>query len=77
MVGSAAAGGVSMAVDAELRAPHGGVFVLGLIDGKVGYLVAGVVGTLVTAGAVAVLKAFHREPLAGADAAPERVLAGV
>jgi fructose PTS system EIIBC or EIIC component len=61
MVGSATAGAISMAVDAELRAPHGGIFVLGLIDGKIGYLLAGVVGTVVTAAAVVALKSLRRD----------------
>ena len=61
MAGSATAAAISMAVDAQLRAPHGGIFVLGLIDGKLGYLLAGVVGTAVTAALVVVLKSFHRD----------------
>lgn len=52
MLGSATAGAISMAVDAQLRAPHGGIFVVGLIDGKLGYLLAAVAGTVVTAAAV-------------------------
>jgi fructose PTS system EIIBC or EIIC component len=61
MVGSATAGALSMAFEAGLRAPHGGIFVLGLIDGKIGYLIAGIVGTAVTAAMVVVLKSLHRE----------------
>lgn len=61
MAGSATAGAISMAVDAQLRAPHGGIFVLGLIDGKLGFLVAGLAGTAVTAGAVLLLKSLGRE----------------
>ena len=60
MAGSAVAGAVSMAVDAQLRAPHGGIFVIGLIDGKLGYLLAGAVGTVVTAVLVIALKSFRR-----------------
>lgn len=62
MAGSAAAGAVSMAVDAQSRAPHGGIFVLGLIHGKLGYLLAGAVGTAVTAALVVVLKSLRRQP---------------
>lgn len=62
MAGSATAGAISMAVDAQLRAPHGGIFVLGLIDGKVGFLLAGVLGTAVTAAAVVLLKSLGRAP---------------
>ena len=62
MAGSATAGAISMAVDAQLRAPHGGIFVLGLIDGKIGFLLAGLAGTAVTAGLVVLLKSLGREP---------------
>lgn len=73
MVGSASAGAISMAVDAQLRAPHGGIFVLGLIDGKIGFLLAGLVGTAVTAAMVVLLKSIGREPvidLTEGDGAP-------
>ncbi len=60
VVGSATAGAISMAFDAQLRAPHGGIFVLGLIDGKLGYLLAGAVGTAVTALMVVGLKTLRR-----------------
>jgi PTS system fructose-specific IIC component len=60
MTGSAVAGALSMAFDAQLRAPHGGIFVLGLIHGKLGYLIAGLAGTLVTAVVVIALKSVHR-----------------
>jgi PTS system fructose-specific IIC component len=84
MAGSAVAGAVSMAVDAELRAPHGGIFVVGLIDGKLGYLVAGVLGTVVTAALVIALKSLRRgedaavaeADVATAPAAPEAVTVG-
>ncbi len=52
IAGSALAGAISMAVGAELRVPHGGVFVLpipGAISHLVGYVVALVAGTLVSA----------------------------
>ena len=65
MAGSATAGAISMAVDAQLRAPHGGIFVLGLIDGKIGFLLAGVVGTAVTAAGVVLLKSLGRDKAVG------------
>jgi fructose PTS system EIIBC or EIIC component len=72
MAGSATAGALSMAFDAQLRAPHGGIFVVGLIDGKLGYVLAGLVGTAVTAALVVALKSVGREkpaePLDGAGA---------
>lgn len=59
MAGSALAGAISMAVGAELRVPHGGVFVLpipGAISHLLGYVVALVAGTLVSALLLGLLK---------------------
>ena len=56
MVGSALAGAISMAFDAALRAPHGGIWVIGLIDNWAGFLIAIVVGTVVSAALVITLK---------------------
>ena len=52
MVGSAIAGMISMAFGCELKVPHGGVFVLPIpnaVTNLGGYLIAMVVGTVVTA----------------------------
>lgn len=66
VVGSAVTGGLSMAFDATLRAPHGGVFVIGLISNWPLYLLAIAIGTVVTAAGVILLKsAGHREPADG------------
>ncbi|GAB4426002.1 MAG: fructose-specific PTS transporter subunit EIIC [Chloroflexi bacterium OHK40] len=59
MVGSAVAGALSMVFGATLAVPHGGIFVLPIPNavGNLGmYLVAILVGTLVTAGMLYVLK---------------------
>jgi PTS system fructose-specific IIC component len=48
MVGSAVAGALSMAFGCALRAPHGGIFVLPLVEKPLLYLVALVVGVVVT-----------------------------
>ncbi|SOD98206.1 PTS fructose-like transporter subunit IIB [Caenispirillum bisanense] len=59
MAGSAVTGALSMFFGCTLRAPHGGIFVLGIPNavGNLGmYIVAIVVGTLVTAGLVAAVK---------------------
>ena len=53
MVGSAVTGGLSMAFDVSLRAPHGGIFVLFAVTNLVGYLIALAAGVIV--GAVAVI----------------------
>ncbi|MDJ0389853.1 fructose-specific PTS transporter subunit EIIC [Roseomonas sp. E05] len=67
IAGSAVAGGLSMLFGCTLRAPHGGIFVVGIpgaVGNPLGYLIAILAGTLVTAGAVAVLK--RRSPVAAA-----------
>ena len=59
MLGSAVAGALSMAVGAQLHVPHGGIFVLPMpnaVSGLAGYAAAIVVGTVVTAGALFLLK---------------------
>ncbi|WP_428309505.1 PTS fructose transporter subunit IIC [Hydrocarboniphaga sp.] len=59
VLGSAVAGAISMAVGAELKVPHGGVFVLPIPNAVThlgGYLLALVVGSLLTAVALRVLK---------------------
>jgi PTS system fructose-specific IIC component len=67
MLGSAVAGGLSMAFDATLRAPHGGIFVIGLVGNWPLYILAIAIGTVVTAVGVVVLKEFHRTPEQMAD----------
>ena len=59
MIGSAITGAISMAVGAQLHVPHGGIFVLPMpnaVTGLLGYTVAIVVGTVVTAFALFLLK---------------------
>src|SRR5699024_4371895 len=60
MVGSAITGGLTMLFDIGLRAPHGGVFVIGLVeDGLVGilmYLIAIITGSIVSALLAGMLK---------------------
>ncbi|HEU4811450.1 MAG TPA: fructose-specific PTS transporter subunit EIIC [Nocardioides sp.] len=58
MLGSAVTGGLSMAMDVAVRAPHGGIFVLFAVDGVLGYFIALAAGVLVGAAAVIVLKSF-------------------
>ena len=60
MVGSAIAGGLSMAFSATLQAPHGGLFVVGLVGNWPLYLLAIAIGTVVTAVLVNVLKSAGR-----------------
>ena len=59
MAGSAVAGMISMGVGAELRVPHGGIFVLPIpnaVNHLGGYLVAMLAGTLVSALLLRILK---------------------
>ena len=56
MAGSAVTGGLSMALDVSVRAPHGGIFVLFAVSNVVGYLISLAAGVLVGAALVTVLK---------------------
>jgi PTS system fructose-specific IIC component len=59
VAGSAVAGAISMAVGAELRVPHGGIFVLPIpnaVSQLGGYVVALAAGTVITAVALRLLK---------------------
>ena len=56
IVGSAAAGAISMFFNSTLMAPHGGIFVFPVVGNAMMYLVALVVGTLISAVLLGVLK---------------------
>ena len=56
VVGSAVAGGLSMAMGCGLRAPHGGIFVFPVVENVGGYLLALVVGAVVGMVLLAILK---------------------
>ena len=56
IVGSAVAGGLSMALNCTLRAPHGGLFVLPVIGNAFGFMIALVVGSVVGMVLLAMLK---------------------
>lgn len=58
MLGSAVTGGLSMAMEVSVRAPHGGIFVLFAVDNILGYFIALIAGVVVGAVAVIVLKSF-------------------
>lgn len=69
MLGSAVTGGLSMAMDVAVRAPHGGIFVLFAVHNILGYFIALIAGTVVGAIAVIVLKSFGRTPAESTDRA--------
>lgn len=49
MIGSGVAGGLSMAFKCALMAPHGGIFVFPVVENRIMYVVALVIGTVITA----------------------------
>ena len=56
IIGSAVAGAISMAFDCTLMAPHGGIFVFPVVGNAVMYLVALVVGTVISVVLLGLLK---------------------
>jgi PTS system fructose-specific IIC component len=72
MVGSAVTGALSMGFGATSRAPHGGIWVIGLIGRPVLYLVALVAGILVSTACVIVAKSIGRTTPAEAEPAAVR-----
>jgi 1-phosphofructokinase len=69
MAGSAVTGALSMSFGATSRAPHGGIWVIGLIGRPLLYLVALVAGVLVTAACVVLAKSTGRKAPAETEAA--------
>ena len=59
MAGSAVTGALSLAFGATLQAPHGGIWVIGVIGNWAMYLLAIAIGTAVTAAAVVALKSLR------------------
>ena len=60
IIGSAIAGGLSMLFGCTLMAPHGGIFVIGIVGNALMYLVSIVVGAVVGALILAALKRSRR-----------------
>jgi PTS system fructose-specific IIC component len=56
MIGSAVAGALSMLFGCELMAPHGGIWVIGVISHRLGYLAALVIGSVVTMALLGILR---------------------
>jgi PTS system fructose-specific IIC component len=72
MVGSAATGALVMGFGNTSRAPHGGIWVVGLIGKPLLYLLAILIGTVVTAAGVIVLKSTGRKEAADIEPAASR-----
>ncbi|KAB1656673.1 PTS lactose transporter subunit IIC [Pseudoclavibacter chungangensis] len=72
IVGGAVTGAISMGMGVTSQAPHGGIFVFFAIGNLLWFIIAIVIGSIVTAGLVLLLKRFTRrrpQPVeAGADA---------
>lgn len=62
VVGSGVTGALVMAFGSGLRAPHGGIWVLPLISNFAGFILAVLVGTLVSAALVVALKSTRKLP---------------
>lgn len=56
VVGSAIAGALSMMFGCGSRAPHGGIFVIGIIDNPLMFLIALIVGAVVAMAGIVLLK---------------------
>lgn len=65
MVGSAVTGALSMLFGATLRAPHGGIFVVWLVNPVWLYALAIIIGTVVTALMLSILKKPIKQEVAG------------
>ena len=61
MIGSAVAGGMAMALELTLQAPHGGIFVMGLVNKPFLFLLCTVVGTVISALLVNLLKGRKKQ----------------
>ena len=61
IVGSGIAGAISMAFDCTLMAPHGGIFVFPVVGNTLMYVVSLVVGTIVSAVLLGILKKDVKE----------------
>ena len=76
MLGGAVTGGLSMALGAQLRAPHGGVFVLFAMNGTWWkFLIALAAGVVVSAVAVVAAKSVGREGAAANESAQPAAVA--
>jgi PTS system fructose-specific IIC component len=56
MIGSAVGGGIGMLEGVKCFIPHGGMIVIGAVEGKLWYFLAMLIGTVVTALILAILK---------------------
>jgi PTS system fructose-specific IIC component len=72
MVGSAVTGALVMGFGNESRAPHGGIWVVGLISKPILYILAILIGTAVTAAGVIILKTTGRKEAADIEPAASR-----
>lgn len=69
MAGSAVTGAMALGLRVSSPAPHGGIWVLGLIGKPALFALAIVVGTVVSCGCVLLAKSVARQPSSGRDVA--------
>lgn len=75
MVGGAVTGALSMAMHVGSRAPHGGIFVLFAIDGKLWFVLSVVIGALISCALTLLLKRMGARKAAAAAAEAPAVAA--
>lgn len=75
IIGSATTGALIMAFGSDLRAPHGGIWVVGLISKPLLFVLAVAIGAVVTAAIVIVLKQLGHNPVVEAELAEEAAAA--
>ncbi|WP_128774175.1 PTS fructose transporter subunit IIABC [Actinomyces oricola] len=68
MAGGAVTGALTMALHVGSRAPHGGVFVFFAIENFLGFIIAILIGALISAALVVVLKSLGKDKKAAATA---------
>ena len=74
MIGSGVTGALVGLFGNELRAPHGGIWVFGLVSSWPTYLLAVLIGTVVTAFLVIVAKGIKANPITSDEALEEAVV---
>ncbi len=75
VVGSGVTGALVMAFGSGLQAPHGGIWVLPLISNFAGFILAVLIGTLVSAALVVALKSTRKLPEQAGSEQPVAVAA--
>ncbi|MBS4206674.1 PTS fructose transporter subunit IIC [Bacillus sp. FJAT-50079] len=73
MIGSAVGGGLGMLHNVSTFIPHGGLIVIGAVDGKLWFFLSMLIGTVVTAGILHLLKPNIEENATSEDSKEKKV----